>query len=468
MMNYRDSCQQPSVATATDAACYESLNDRGFKQFNPCMQPYQQDSLFTLTLYPDASDPNYIYRGSIDEPVVRVQPNARSTQQLTAQAPAAKAFFSIDEYKDLSLKEILEISDDFILDDDSSHGANTDDDPLTPSAVFQNQPSTASTMVTPTRQMYRLEPCHSFDMEPAPYHMHPQVVAVTPATYHYYQQQQAHAHYVAHDPILRSLALQYEQQQAAQQQRQQHAAQQEPVQTPPPRARRNPTPSPDVVSKASTPQPDVVSKASNYKSKRIRNVFEEAEDEDDSASIMSSYHDEDDVLLETDLPGATPHRYRSYQKGQWSIKYDELCAYREKFGNCLVHHTYENIPLARWVKRQRYQYKLMLDGKQSTMSKERVAALDRIGFVWDSQGASWYDRLDELRAFKSTHGHCNVPSNYEKNTRLAAWVKCQRRQYRLFQEGKPNNITQLRIIELEKLGFEWELRSNKRPKTSST
>jgi len=327
MMNYRDSYQQPSVATATDAS-YESLNDRGFKQFNPCMQSYQQDSLFTLTLCPDASDPNYIYRGSKEEHVVRVPPNARPTQQLTAQAPAAKAFFSIDEYKDLSLKEILEISDDFLLDDDSSHGANTDDDPLTPSAVFQNQPSSTSTMVTPTRQMYRLEPCNSFDMEPVPHHMHPQVVAVTPAAYHYYQQQQAHAHYLAHDPILRSLAHQYEQQQqAAHQQRQQHGAQQQTTfQTQPPQ--RDPTPSPDVVSKASTPLSNLADKASELKSKRIRNVFEEADDEDDSSSIMSSYHDEDDILLETDLPGATPHRYRSYQKGQWSIKYEELCAYK--------------------------------------------------------------------------------------------------------------------------------------------
>ena len=33
--------------------------------------------------------------------------------------------------------------------------------------------------------------------------------------------------------------------------------------------------------------------------------------------------------------------------------------------------AFQNIGLARWVKRQRYQYKLMVDGKQSTMTAER-------------------------------------------------------------------------------------------------
>lgn len=156
-------------------------------------------------------------------------------------------------------------------------------------------------------------------------------------------------------------------------------------------------------------------------------------------------------------------RFRPYQAGQWAEKFQELCEYRDSNGHCLVPHTYkENLPLARWVKRQRYQYKLMIEGKSSTMTPDRVHALENIGFVWDSQGAAWGDRLNELREFALTYKHCNVPSNFSENPQLATWVKCQRRQYKLYMEGKPSNMTPQRIRHLEVLGFEWELRTYKK------
>uniref|UniRef100_A0A7S2Y8D8 Helicase-associated domain-containing protein n=1 Tax=Entomoneis paludosa TaxID=265537 RepID=A0A7S2Y8D8_9STRA len=159
-------------------------------------------------------------------------------------------------------------------------------------------------------------------------------------------------------------------------------------------------------------------------------------------------------------------RFRPYQTGQWAEKFEELCIYRKINGHCLVPHTFrENLPLARWVKRQRYQYKLMKEGKSSTMTEDRVQALEEIGFIWDSQGAAWSERLEELRSYRGQFGHCNVPSNYSENPQLATWVKCQRRQYKLYQEQKPSNMTAERITELGALGFEWELRSYKKART---
>ena len=165
--------------------------------------------------------------------------------------------------------------------------------------------------------------------------------------------------------------------------------------------------------------------------------------------------------------GSRERRFRPYQAGQWAEKFEELCDYKQKMGHCLVPHTYnENLALARWVKRQRYQYKLMMDGKSSTMTAERVKALEEIGFVWDSQGAAWGDRLGELEEFRKTYMHCNVPSNFSDNPRLATWIKCQRRQYKLYMEGKPSNMTPQRIQHLESLGFEWELRTYKKQRTN--
>jgi hypothetical protein len=169
---------------------------------------------------------------------------------------------------------------------------------------------------------------------------------------------------------------------------------------------------------------------------------------------------------------STTPRFRTYQAEHWSTKFDELCAYHKKHGNCLVPHNYqENLSLARWVKRQRYQYKLHQDNQVSTMTDNRIMALNHIGFCWDSQAACWGERLDELKRYHQVHGNCNVPSVYAKNPQLATWVKCQRRQYKLFHENAASNITLARIVELEKLGFEWELRShnkNKKQKTAAT
>lgn len=156
-------------------------------------------------------------------------------------------------------------------------------------------------------------------------------------------------------------------------------------------------------------------------------------------------------------------RFRDYQAGQWSQKFDELCEYRRTRGDCLVPHRYKANPsLGRWVKRQRYQYKLWKSGQPSTMTQDRARVLESIGFVWDSQGACWEERLDELKRFKDEYGHCNVPSLSTEYPKLATWIKCQRRQYKLFQDGQPSNITAQRINELEKLGLQWEIRGTKR------
>ena len=109
-------------------------------------------------------------------------------------------------------------------------------------------------------------------------------------------------------------------------------------------------------------------------------------------------------------------RFRPYQSSQWSDRFQELIDFSKSKGHCCVPHTYkENPALARWVKRQRYQYKLRQDGKQSTMTQERIVALEEIGFIWDSHGSAWMERWNELRDFKIEHKHCNVPSNYSGN-----------------------------------------------------
>jgi hypothetical protein len=162
-------------------------------------------------------------------------------------------------------------------------------------------------------------------------------------------------------------------------------------------------------------------------------------------------------------------RFRPYQEKQWVEQFDALLKFKVKRGHCLVPHTFdENPTLSRWVKRQRYQYKLKQESKTSTMTDARILQLEDIGFIWDSHAAAWQERRNELALYQVEHGDCNVPSNYIRNPQLATWVKCQRRQCKIFWNGKTSNMTLDRFTALNQLGFAWELRSGSGANSSTT
>lgn len=184
-------------------------------------------------------------------------------------------------------------------------------------------------------------------------------------------------------------------------------------------------------------------------------------------------------------------RFRGYQEDQWHKQFQDLVDFKNKTGHCCVPHDYKDNPaLARWVslfeficqyilnatvsltnnsfvshkqvKRQRYQYKLRQEGKNSTMIESRMEALTNLGFVWDSHTAGWEERLYELKMFKVVYGHCNVPSTFPANPQLTTWVKCQRRQYKFLFSGKRSNLTPERIAKLNEIGFNWNVRGYNR------
>jgi Helicase associated domain len=156
---------------------------------------------------------------------------------------------------------------------------------------------------------------------------------------------------------------------------------------------------------------------------------------------------------------STQQRFKPFHEEKWSQRFKELLQFHKDHGHSAVPHTYPPNPqLARWVKRQRRQYKLRKDNRQSTMTTERLDLLSSVGFIWDSHDVNWREKLDTLMVYRNEHGHCNVPSNY-RDKKLATWVKCQRRQYKLYWDGKPSAMSPERILELENVGFEWEIRS---------
>ncbi|CAJ1926233.1 unnamed protein product [Cylindrotheca closterium] len=158
-------------------------------------------------------------------------------------------------------------------------------------------------------------------------------------------------------------------------------------------------------------------------------------------------------------------RFRPYQEKQWREQFQKLIQYKLLHGHCCVPHSYQEDPiLARWVKRQRYQYKKFHDSNPtSTMTTRRIQELESIGFIWHSHSSAWQEKLNELRIFKQQRGHCNVPSHYPENPALSTWVKCQRRQYKLYMTGSSSStMTMERFQLLQSVGFVFDIQNVRR------
>ena len=126
-------------------------------------------------------------------------------------------------------------------------------------------------------------------------------------------------------------------------------------------------------------------------------------------------------------------RFRASHKKQWWERFQDMVNFKETNGHCVVPlYNPSNPSLSHWVKRQRCQYKLKIEGKHSTLTDERQKLLEDLGFTWDSHNAAWEERFHELLRFKEEHGHCDVPSTYKENPPLASWIKCQRRYMRMY------------------------------------
>jgi Helicase associated domain len=128
----------------------------------------------------------------------------------------------------------------------------------------------------------------------------------------------------------------------------------------------------------------------------------------------------------------------------------ELRRYKERFRDCDVPQGWkENPRLGRWINVQR------LAMKHGTLSPERKARLDALGFIWNAVDAKWEARLAELKDYKRRFGDCNVPDRWPENPQLGMWVQNQR----MFQ--KRGQLSPERKALLDALGFEWSRRRSR-------
>jgi len=141
----------------------------------------------------------------------------------------------------------------------------------------------------------------------------------------------------------------------------------------------------------------------------------------------------------------------------WSIpdklfeeKFNLLKQYSKKHGHCNVNNT-ENHTLAKWcwtIKRERKK-------KMSRLTRERIARLTELGFVWNTSmhDLRWDQQFAGVKAFKKKHGHFNaifsMRNAAERN--LFRWMQIQRKRY----ASKSKLLTAEKIAKLNAIGFNW-------------
>ena len=130
----------------------------------------------------------------------------------------------------------------------------------------------------------------------------------------------------------------------------------------------------------------------------------------------------------------------------WKQRINDLKAFKKEHGHCTVPGAYQPNPaLGRWVLATRRRM------KQGELDKEKIRYLNALGFSWAPRD-SWDRRINDLKAFKKEHGHCNVPLRYPPNPALGSWV------IGLRQWKKRGMLTDDKILLLDALGFSWAMK----------
>jgi Helicase associated domain len=156
------------------------------------------------------------------------------------------------------------------------------------------------------------------------------------------------------------------------------------------------------------------------------------------------------------------------QEDKWQSRYEELLAFRRRFGHVHVPHKWEESPsLASWVSYQRLRYKSFISQRQQRsnnnniktgppptttntgthptskwqggdsssgghrpLTERQVYLLEDIGFQWGPKNEKWWEMYKDLKEFWTSTGHCKVPRNYDANPHLYSWLASVRKYCR--------------------------------------
>jgi superfamily II DNA or RNA helicase len=128
---------------------------------------------------------------------------------------------------------------------------------------------------------------------------------------------------------------------------------------------------------------------------------------------------------------------------QWENGFEHLRLFVKREKHCRVpdKHLESGFKLGGWVRNQRTRVE--------KLTSDRLARLNKLGFVWDQHQEGWEEGFVHLSAFVKREKHCRVPAlHLENGFKLGVWVGVHRSRFDQLPLGRRER--------LNKLGFVWK------------
>jgi hypothetical protein len=165
------------------------------------------------------------------------------------------------------------------------------------------------------------------------------------------------------------------------------------------------------------------------------------------------------------LDGAIQHklgnkRKRRAPKQSFDDRFNDLMAFKAKYGHCIVPYRGEDASLCRWCIIVRGSYKKIQNNQKpiTKISDEQIQRLSDAGFNWSLRkvGSGFDKNFNDLMSFKAKYGHCKVSQRGE-DASLGQWCNIVRGSYKKMQNNqKPRTkLSDEQIQRLSDAGFKW-------------
>ena len=142
------------------------------------------------------------------------------------------------------------------------------------------------------------------------------------------------------------------------------------------------------------------------------------------------------------------------EQDRWPEYFSAAEAYVREFGHLCVPKAYvtpDGLKLGKWLGTLKAQRKRR--GKGRYLTRERIAALDRIGMVWDVDKYQWEQKFEAARRYFQEYGNLQVPTRYAApdGMYLGQWIQSVRKDY------KSGRLDEDSIQRLESIGMVWDV-----------
>ena len=145
------------------------------------------------------------------------------------------------------------------------------------------------------------------------------------------------------------------------------------------------------------------------------------------------------------------------EKERWP-EYFAAADYAKRFDHLNVPCSYttsDGVKLGKWLSFLKTKRKQ--NGEGQYLTRERIAALDKLGMVWDVDKFLWEQKFEAAQRYFQEPGNLQVPARYmtSDETRFGAWIHSARDDYR------SGRLDEASIRRLEDIGMVWDGISNR-------